>query len=391
MKEAAEIVASFDALCAQDKAAALATVVAVEGSAYRRPGARMLIAEDGRAWGGVSGGCLERDVIRRARGVIASGEPLLCRYETTDDEELNAGVATGCRGTIDLLIEPLTRSAPGPLPWLARAINEREPIVLATIVEARPASIARKGFALAIESGNADPLFPAARDEVLLRTIQEAWLETDRTRTHLERFQLKEGSLCVFYERLAPPPRLVIFGGGPDAAPVVRFARELGWHVTVVVSRPATGARERFAEAQAIAIAGADDPCADAGVDEESIVVIMTHNLSRDIRILQSLPARPRYLGILGPRSRTDKLIAEVGDRPIVSANVYAPIGLDLGAQTPHEIALAIVAEIQAVLRGAAAGFLRDRPGPIHRCDPDEWTVSAATGERDAAFPARIS
>jgi xanthine/CO dehydrogenase XdhC/CoxF family maturation factor len=146
--------------------------------------------------------------------------------------------------------------------------------------------------------------------------------------------------------------------------PVVRMAKELGWHVTVVAARPATGLGERFALADRFLVTSSDEPLAGVCVEPDAAVVLMTHNFPRDVRILAGLEREPRYLGILGPRARTLQLLDEVGS--IGHWDVCGPIGLDLGAESPEEIALAIVAEIQAVVRGAAAGFLRERAGPIH-------------------------
>src|SRR5947208_3143269 len=152
MKEFSEIVAAFDALSAAGKSAALATVIGVEGSSYRRPGARMLIAEDGRIWGGVSGGCLERDVAARGRGVIATGRAIVCRYDTGDDEVPSVGASTGCGGAVELLIQPLSPAFPGPLPQLARLLNLRQPITIATVVRADGALAGSEGTCLAVEA-----------------------------------------------------------------------------------------------------------------------------------------------------------------------------------------------------------------------------------------------
>ena len=152
MKETSDILAGFELLRAEDKPAALATVVAVCGSAYRRPGARMLIAADGRTWGGVSGGCLERDVALRAQAIFGTSETLNCRYDTTEDEDLATGVATGCRGTVDLFIESMSAECPGPIPWLAEAKRNRRDIALATVIRSMSNSIAPAAMRVTLES-----------------------------------------------------------------------------------------------------------------------------------------------------------------------------------------------------------------------------------------------
>jgi xanthine/CO dehydrogenase XdhC/CoxF family maturation factor len=365
MRELSEIMVAFEALCAEGKPAALATVIAVEGSTYRSPGARMLVAEDGRYWGGVSGGCLDRDVILRARGVMAAGKAVRARYETTDDEDLASGVATGCRGTVEVFIEPVSAEAPGPMRWVGRVIGERRSIAMATVLGE---SCAR--LVLDYEGKFAGDVSGAE----MRREVEEAMVppgEDVRARV------VRIGGADVFIELIAPPQALVVFGGGPDVVPVVRIAKALGWHVSVVAGRPVTGLGERFAEADRLLVTSSDEPTAGVALSNDVAVVLMTHNYPRDVRILTCLGCRPRYLGILGPRARTDELLAEVRS---IARDVYAPVGLDLGAESPEEIALAIVAEIQAVVRGAAAGFLRDRTGPIHARREAE-TVGSANDE----------
>ena len=157
MRELAQILNAFEQLAAEGKPAAIATVVAVGGSSYRRPGARMLVAGDGHTWGGISGGCLERDVARRARIVIETGEPVLCRYDTTEsldeiteesgllDLGRTPGVALGCRGVIDLFIERISSDRPGPIPLIARAVRERTAVAAGTLLRASPGAKSRPG------------------------------------------------------------------------------------------------------------------------------------------------------------------------------------------------------------------------------------------------------
>lgn len=347
MKELADILAAFESLCAQQKPCAVATVIRVEGSAYRRPGARMLIAEDGRTWGQVSGGCLERDVAARGRGVIETGKPVLCCYETADEDELPRAAATGCGGAVYLFIQRLSAEAPGPMRAIGRCIEMRHPVALATRLDSGQCVAAYEGAPDG--SDDSAPALSWAR-LALAGGVSPGIFRCD-------------DSADAFVERLAPPQSLVIFGTGNDALPVVSFARGLGWHVTVVGARPATGVPQRFGEANQVHVTSSDDPLQGVDVRPDAAVVLMTHNLARDRVILQRLPLTA-YLGVLGPLRRTRRLFDEA--QRSRETRLFAPIGLDLGAETPEEIALSIVAEIQAVLRRTAAGSLRDRPGPIH-------------------------
>jgi xanthine/CO dehydrogenase XdhC/CoxF family maturation factor len=338
MRELIDILAAFDALCEAGKPSALATVIGTEGSAYRRPGARMLVAENGRTWGGVSGGCLERDVARRARAVIETGRPVLTCYDTRDDDELAQGAATGCGGVVNVFIQPLFLGLPGPIPFLRRVIQAREKVILATAIRG-PAEMIGHTFELPDEIGASDDLF---------------------------------------VEKLVPSQAVVLFGAGSDALPLVAIAKTLGWHVTVVGMRPATGLAERFAAADVRCITDADEPTRNVPLPPDAAVVVMSHNIANDRRILAALPHPLRYLGLLGPRHRTRRILADLADGGITfpRSDLFYPVGLDLGARTPEEIALAIVAEIQAAIRGTTAIPLRDRPGPIH-ARPDGATDDA--------------
>ncbi len=361
MKELSEICAAFAGLCGEGKSAALATVVAVEGSAYRRPGARMLIAEDGRTWGGVSGGCLERDVARRGRGVIETGKPVICRYDTADDEELAGGVATGCGGAIELFVQRISASSAGPLPFIEQVLETRKPLTVATILRAAAGHEASEGGCLAV-----DQLRSSRHDSIVSPSLRQLLIDSIAiARPSIICHREGNQSADVFVEQIMPPLALIVFGAGPDAVPVAQIAKSLGWHVSVVGIRPATDLAARFRMADALHVTSSEAPLEGVAVTPDSAVVLMTHNFARDIRILMELPKPLKYLGILGPRRRTDEVLAQVPADAALDA-AYAPVGLDLQAETPEEIALSIIAEIQAVTRQATCRPLRDRPGPIH-------------------------
>lgn len=383
MREPSQIVEAFDQLCRGSKPSALATVIAVEGSSYRRPGAQMLIAEDGRNWGGVSGGCLEKDVVRRARGVIETGAPLAWRYDTTDDEDdFAGGPALGCRGIIDIYIESLSAESPGPLPTIRSVLEHRRAASFATVVRASGVLCDCLGQHLSsFDLGSTAQFANGELDAAVRADLREALVGRQTAMVH---YQLPGGQGDVFVQYLTPPQSLVIFGAGSDVEPLLEIARTLGWHVTVVAPPSASGARQRFAAADSFHITKTGDPIAGVAIEADAAVVVMNHSYPRDAAVLGALSRGPlRYLGVLGPRQRTGRLLADLGgeSRPW---NVFAPIGLDLGAQTPESIALAIMSEIHLVLNGAGGGSMRDRPGPIH---PTGRAYVPAADCGDAARP----
>jgi xanthine/CO dehydrogenase XdhC/CoxF family maturation factor len=372
MRETTEILKAFDQLARDGKSAALATVVAVGGSSYRRPGARMLIAADGRTWGGISGGCLERDVARRGRGVVDTWDPILARYDTTESPDevgdgstlldlgRSPGVTLGCRGVIDLCIEPISADRPGPIPLMARAVRERTAVRCATLL--RKSVGVRTSLGTRFIAGDAvspeDIVAIAVADLLAREPVSDYGMIYHLALSNTQ-------SADVFVETIRPPQSIVLFGGGSDVVPVLELCKTLGWHVTIVGGTDALGFRERFAAADALHASDAADPAAGVVPEPDAAVVLMTHDFSRDAKILESFAKGPiRYLGILGPRTRTERLLAQAEDSS--HWNLFYPAGLDLGADTPELIALAIVAEMQAVLAGRPGGLLRDRPGPIY-------------------------
>jgi xanthine dehydrogenase accessory factor len=379
MKELRAIVEAFEQARSDGKATALATVVGVSGSAYRRPGARMLITEEGQTTGAVSGGCLERDVILRAQRVIERGETTLATYDTTDEDDLVFGVGLGCRGVIRILIEPLPRgSEPCHLPLPEELLRRRETGVLATVWRVDGQLEARAGSRLLLT--RTGRLWNDMGDPELAARIEADAREALRTlRSAARVYRLAAGHAEVFLELLRPPVPLVIFGGGPDAVPLVRLAGELGWHVTVVDGRPAAASRARFPRADAVVACRPEQARDQVLLDGDTVAVMMTHNYLSDLRLLELLlPSPVRYLGLLGPKSRSERLLQDLAQSGKAATaaqrgRLYAPVGLDLGAETSEEIALAILAEIRAVLAGHAGGPLRDRQAPIHeRTQPEE-------------------
>ncbi len=344
MKELAEIVAAWETVRAEGGEALLATVVGVSGSTYRRPGARMLLSREGRLAGSVSGGCLEGDILQKAWWRTEAGAAIVT-YDSTDaDEDVVWGFGLGCNGVVQVLLERVSPDRPGPLNALATVLRERIPQTITTV------------------TASDNPAVP-------LGTAPQGWTPPE--------------GVTVFQETVQPPAPLVIFGAGQDALPLVRLAKEIGWHVTVADTRGTRARPERFALADCVCLGWPES----IEIDERTAVVVMTHNYPDDRRVLQALLlSEAGYIGQLGPRVRTERLLAEIADDGLfvteeMRSRFHAPIGLDLGADNPEEIALSIVAEIQAARTGREGGSLRNRRAPLH-ARPE--TVLAA-GPREEA------
>ncbi|OYT71189.1 MAG: alanine dehydrogenase [Chloracidobacterium sp. CP2_5A] len=355
---------------------ALATVASVSGSAYRRPGARMLIAENGETIGSVSGGCLEQDLIEKAQAIMATGRAQLVTYDTRDvAADMTWGVGLGCESETLIYVEPFYPSlAHHPLELLALAAATGEAAARAQVFRAEGNLAGRAGFQLLYTAATPPAEGDSAEQAGWLRHLHrelQACL-TERRSRHTT-YGTEQGRLEAFIEFLPPPLQLTILGAGDDAIPLAQLATQLGWRVTVADWRPALAAPERFPAACRVVTAPTVDELPMEALD---CVVVMTHHYPSDKSIARRLAAvRPRYVGLLGPRRRTERILKELADEGApVPAGVVAdwrfPVGLDLGAETPAEIAAAIVAEILAVTRGHSGTPLRDRAAPIHEPPP---------------------
>jgi xanthine dehydrogenase accessory factor len=379
VSEIADVLEAIESLHERGQRMALATIVAVRGSTYRRPGARLLVPEDGAPIGNLSGGCLEGDVADVARVVMREGTARLAAWDLTADDDAVWGLGLGCNGAIEVFIEPADRAV-GVAGALRTALELERPIGLVTVVES--------GETAAVTPGSRLVVHPDGRVEGSLGSdhVEGAAVAAVRELLPGGRSELRSLPLGVraFVEVLEPPVRLIVCGAGHDAVPLVRAAAALGWSPVVVDDRPAFLSSERFPEAAFVHV---DDPEAAAKVapvDDRSCVVVMTHNFLRDKAYLRGFASTPlAYLGVLGPAARTQRLLMELADEGVPVAGLrdrlHGPAGLDLGAEGPEEIAHAIVAEIVAVRHGREGGFLRSRPGPIH-----DRPVPGTEARRDA-------
>ena len=348
MRDIDKIRDALSAASARGESVMLATVMSVEGSVYRGAGARMVVLADGTTVGAVSGGCLEADVVARLPEVLAVGAAELIRYDTRATDDVLLGLGMGCQGIIELLLEPLGgASLAEALDFYGRIARCRDVVTLLTLVRSHEGNPI--GSRLLIDAGGR-PL----EGVVALHRLGEE----------------------VAREEIAPAISLVICGGGTDAIPLARLAKHMGWHVSVVDHRAAFATTERFTGVDAVACLNLTHEngtlLEHVVIDDRTMAVVMAHSASHDRAYLRAvLDAGAAYVGVLGPRRRTLELLGlDTAADAQVPSSVHAPAGLDLGAETPEEIALSIVAEIAAVGAGRTGGMLRDRRGPIHDRPP---------------------
>ena len=370
MSEISDVLGAIESLHARGEKMALATIVAVRGSTYRRPGARLLVPEQGDLVGNISGGCLENDVADVARIVMHEGMARVVSFDLTADDEAVWGWGLGCNGAIELFVEPAEKAAE-VAGALRMALEEERPISMITVLGSSVPGVEQGNRMLVRPDGSTEKSLGDAGLDDAAREAALDLLASDRS--EIRDLPGPSGEVRAFVEVLEPPLRLLICGAGHDAAPLVRAADGLGWRPIVVDDRGEFLNRDRFPEAaDFVHLDRPEDVAKVAPMDERTFVVVMTHNFLRDKDYVRSLLASSvRFIAMLGPGARTQRLLTELREEgvPITDddrARLHGPAGLDLGAEGPEEIAAAIVAEIVAVKRGREGGFLRNRPGPIH-------------------------
>lgn len=326
----------------------LATVVATEGSTYRKAGARMLITRAGEIRGLLSGGCLEHDLMDWSRRVLDEGVAKLVSYDTRGPRDEVFGFGAGCEGVMHILLQ---RVGPAegwqPLDWLATRVERDEAGTLASVIESSDdalpvgASFWPGGCTL------------VGREPPAIAALREAAARA-RPTVHA----LAAGRL--FVAPISPPPKLILLGAGPDAEPLADLALKLGFRVTLADHRPAYADAARFPGAARVLRADADRIAETVDLSGFDAAVVMSHYLPADADYLRALAASgPPYVGLLGPSARRERLLGDIGE-PAASAlqdRLHSPVGLDIGARSPEAIALAIVAEIHAVLARAPGGL----------------------------------
>jgi xanthine dehydrogenase accessory factor len=361
MKELKDIIIAYDQAVLQNKQTALATVVQVEGSSYRRPGARMLITAEGEITGAISGGCLEGDALRKAQRAMQLGQNKLLIYDTIHEEDQNFGIQLGCNGIVYILLEPiLQEDEKNPIQLLKKVALNRKEAVLMTVFNPDK-NAAQTGTCLVVQKAES-PIIPDERMNKELALVQQ----------QKKTIVIPHPDRSVLYQFVPPSVHLVIVGAGNDAQPLVEMAFLLGWNITVVDGRPAYATLQRFPKANQVCIAKPNDPFLAIPLDAQTAVVLMTHNYNYDLAALEPLIGSAcAYIGLLGPKKKLEKMLDELHAKglksdPDLLRKLHGPVGLDIGAETAEEIALSIMAEIKAVFSDRCGTPLKNRPVEIH-------------------------
>jgi xanthine dehydrogenase accessory factor len=387
MKELRSIVQAYRGIDFSKTRAALATVVRVEGSSYRRAGARMLVLDDGTYLGGISGGCLEGDALRRAQKGIALHRPSVITYDTTQDDDYQVGVGLGCNGIIDVLFTPLDPMDPNNhLNILSGLTAIREPAMVVAITGYPDGYADRSTVPLSSAMASSSLLVPARPPlgQAFLYTTDVNFLQAfpinsiapavlkdiksclaDRGSQTMV-YETADGPVKIFIEKILPAIHMVAFGGNQDMLTLLRQVRELGWDSTAVMNTAKAG-KDIVATATRVL-----DSVTFPLIDPYTAILLLSHDYKTDFRNLQNaLSTNAAYIGLLGPRKRAEKMLDALAaeGRPLSihdQQRLYAPAGLDIGAATPEEIALSILAEVRGHFAGRQGMSLRLREGTIY-------------------------
>jgi xanthine dehydrogenase accessory factor len=343
----------------------LATVVNTFHSAPRPPGASMAVLGE-EAVGSVSGGCVEGAVYELAREVTGSGDAVLQRYGVTDDDAFTVGLT--CGGIIDILVEQISRDTYPELGEIAASIAAREPVAVATVMSGPGPVGARRVVWPDRTAGSLGvPRLDAAVDDDARGMLAQGLTGVRRYGRQGER-RLDE--LSVFVQSFAPPPRMLVFGAIDFAAAVARLGKFLGYHVVVCDARPVFATSKRFPDADEVVVKWPHDYLTSVGVDERTVITVLTHDPKFDVPLLEVALRTPAgYVGAMGSRrTHEDRLarLREAGLTETELARLRSPIGLDLGARTPEETAVAIAAELIQLRWGGSGRPLTDTSGRIH-------------------------
>jgi len=362
MQEIEQIVHAFKIAKKQGKKAALATVVHVTGSSYRRPGARMLVTEDGVMTGAISGGCLEGDALRKAVLAISQEKNKLVIYDTTDEDDAKLGIQLGCNGIVSILFEPIIDTSNNhPINALENAIAKRKPTIIITSFSQD------QQMHLGTFSESTIP-------SIIKKKLANELLEVMESGVSLYKDLLIEDQLHhCFLEYCPPAISLFVVGAGNDAIPLIKFANILGWETHLMDGRHTHANLKRFPSVTNILVGKPLELIPTMTIDARTAFILMTHNYNYDLKMLECLQGKGfGYIGLLGPMAKRERMFEELNQKAVVFTNaekekIFGPTGLDLGAERAEEIALSICSEVMSVMNKKSAIKLREKTGPIHK------------------------
>jgi xanthine dehydrogenase accessory factor len=367
MKELRDIIQAYDEATLQNKRTALATVVRVVGSSYRRPGARMLVTDEGVITGAISGGCLEGDALEKAKFAIASGENKFVTYDSTDEDDIQFGLHLGCNGVVYILFEPIKKEdQDNPVELLRRISDAGEDAVLVTLFSLRSTL---PGTRLLYLNNNMQGNLPEPLQSLLTGPVKTAYAEKKPASMEVN---IEDTNCSAFIEYIEQPVSVVIAGAGNDIQPLVETAAMLGWLVTVVDGRFTYARPGRFPKAFKVWYSRTPDILSQIKTDGRTVYLLMSHNYNYDLKFLTSIVQQEfGYIGLLGPAEKRDRMLSDLNDHGIQLnekqlSKIHGPTGLDIGAENSTEIALSIIAEIKSFLSGRSGSPLKLKKEAIH-------------------------
>jgi len=371
MKELQDIVNAYDHAKKAGKACVLATVVHLEGSSYRGPGARMLVLEDGLMIGAISGGCLEGDALKKALLTFTEKKSRLITYDTSDEDDATLGIQLGCEGVIQVLFEFIfSNDLLNPIELLRKLISKRQEAVLVTIFNLKDKRGPQEGTILLASDGQFTKRVVSEKLQSLIE--KDVKLVLSQRKSSFKDYTTIGFANNAFIEFIEPNISLVIVGAGNDAIPVMQMANLLGWDVTVVDGRHTHAKADRFISACQVLVSKPAAVLEKISIDNRTCFILMTHNYNYDLQMMQALIEMDiKYIGLLGPKKKLEKLLNELKQNGTILtaeklSKIYGPTGLDIGATTPEEIATSIIAEIQAVFNGKQGQMLKLKKSQIH-------------------------
>ncbi|MFQ5677193.1 MAG: XdhC family protein, partial [bacterium] len=299
--------------------------------------------------------------------IIEGGQPKLLKYDNTAKEEIVWGLGLGCNGVVEVFVE-----LAGRMPEVDVSIQKEEAVALATVVRTGTEKNIRPGLKMSV-SPDGQTAGSLGDNVLATRVARDAidLLKKEKSRTAAYELEANQ-TVEVFIEAILPPPPLVIIGADPDSVPLVRFGKQLGFQVILVDHRPEFANAKKFPDAAQVIVALPEEMTKKVPINEKAFILIKTHNYLRDKEILkQVLKSKARYVGQLGPKARATDLLKDLANEGVEFPGpelekLFAPVGLDIGAEDPEQIALSVLAELLAVKSGRRGGFLKEQTQPIH-------------------------